>query len=75
MRFHAVGFRLMRFRSPPATAPATADTGRPTAESQQAGLDHLMRIAMNQAAGVGHAAAGAAALSGDRRDVQVFRHS
>lgn len=50
MRFPAMGFRVMRFRAPSASPPGTADTGHPTAESQQAGLDHLMRIAAEQAA-------------------------
>ena len=39
------GLRVMRFR-----APVTADIGEPTAQSQRAGLDHLMRIAEEQAA-------------------------
>jgi hypothetical protein len=52
----------MRLRAlPAAAASAPADPagllrrdwhiGHPTAQSQQAGLDHLMRIAMEQAAG------------------------
>ena len=61
-----MGFRVMRFRAPPAGAPVsslagslpglpdglpvTGDIGCPTAEAQQAGLDHLMRIAVEQAA-------------------------
>lgn len=61
-----MGFRVMRFRAPPVGAPAslpvssppglpdglpvTANIGYPTAEAQQAGLDHLMRIAAEQAA-------------------------
>lgn len=61
-----MGFRVMRFRAPPVGAPAslpvsspsgppdglpvTASIGYPTAEAQQAGLDHLMRVAVEQAA-------------------------
>lgn len=61
-----MGFRVMRFRAPPVGTPAsmpasapsglpddlpvTANLGCPTAEAQQAGLDHLMRIAAEQAA-------------------------
>ncbi len=61
-----MGFRVMRFRAPPVGAPAslpasapsglpdglpvTANLGCPTAEAQQAGLEHLMRIAAEQAA-------------------------
>jgi hypothetical protein len=57
-----MGFRVRRFRAPPVGAPAsspagppdglpvTASLGYPTAEAQQAGLDHLTRIAVEQAA-------------------------
>lgn len=57
-----MGFRVMRFRAPPVGAPissppgppddlpATANIGCPTAEAQHAGLDHLMRVAVEQAA-------------------------
>jgi hypothetical protein len=61
-----MGFRVMRFRAPPVGAPAsvpvsspsglpaglpvTANIGYPTAEAQQAGIDHLMRVAAEQAA-------------------------
>ena len=62
MRFPILGFRVMRFRAPPVGAPVsspsslpadllvTANTGYPTAEAQQAGLDHLIRVAVEQAA-------------------------
>jgi hypothetical protein len=61
MRFQVMRLRVMRFRAPPATAPRAPavppqfaardrDTDHPTAESQQAGLDHLLRIALEQAA-------------------------
>jgi len=57
-----MGFRVMRFRAPPVGVPASspsglpgglpgaASLGYPTAEAQQAGLDHLIRIAVEQAA-------------------------
>jgi hypothetical protein len=50
MRLSAMGFRVMPFRAPPVSAPAAADIGHPTAESQQAGLDHLIGVAVAQAA-------------------------
>lgn len=50
MRFPAIRFRVMPFGAPSVDAPAAAGTGHPTAESQQAGLDHLMRVAVEQAA-------------------------
>jgi hypothetical protein len=57
-----MGFRVMRFRAPPVNSPAslpvnspdglpvTANIGYPTAAAQQAGLNHLTRIAVEQAA-------------------------
>ena len=58
MRFDAIGRLVMRFRGPPVVAPVTASitapvisaVSGPTAESQQAGLDHLTRVAVEQAA-------------------------
>jgi hypothetical protein len=61
MGFRVPGFRVAGFRAPPAAAPRAPavppqfarrgrDSGYPAAESQQAGLDHLLRIALEQAA-------------------------
>jgi len=50
MRFPAMGFRAMCLRVMRLRALVTANIRRPTAESQRAGLDHLMWIAAEQAA-------------------------
>jgi hypothetical protein len=50
MRFPVMGFRAMRLRVMRLRALVTANFGKPTAESQRAGLDHLMWIAAEQAA-------------------------